>query len=368
MRLAYDHQIFALQVYGGISRYFWEIATRLAEWKGYEVRVCAPVFINRYLRRDCGVTVRGTCVPYIQRTGRIVSGVSRLWSRRCLAKWRPDIVHETYYRTTRDAPSGAKTVVTIHDMIHEKFPQYFLPGDETTSAKRAAVKRADHVICVSENTRRDLLEVMELMPERVSVVYHGASVETGEAGAGRKLIGQPYILYVGERAGYKNFEGAATAYARSARLRGAYSLVCVGGGAFSAQEVAMLAGLGLSEGQVRQVSTGDAGLHSLYRDAAVLVYPSLYEGFGMPPLEAMANGCPVVCSETGALREVCGDAAAYFDANEVESIGAVIEQVLYSTAERPSRVARGRQRAGMFSWEKCAADTERVYNTVVGMN
>jgi glycosyltransferase involved in cell wall biosynthesis len=176
-----------------------------------------------------------------------------------------------------------------------------------------------------------------------------------------------YILYVGARGGYKNFTNFLRAYSSSPSLRGTFGVVCFGGGEFCLSERKLLASLGLGEDKIVQLPGDDSVLAGLYSRAAVLVYPSLYEGFGIPPLEAMSFDCPVICSNTSSLPEVVGDAAELFDPSEPENIRIAIERVVMSAARTNALIALGRERIKNFSWDRCARETFTVYQRVLGI-
>jgi len=245
-------------------------------------------------------------------------------------------------------------------MIHERFPESFAAWDSTSKEKAAAVKRADHIVCISENTRRDLIELFHVPPDKTSVVYLGFTLTHPVTKTGNKPE-RPYLLYVGSRGGYKNFERLLHAYASTELLQGQFDLLAFGGGAFNAKEVELISSLGLSVRQIRQVGGSDERLAELYRDAAVFIYPSLYEGFGIPPLEAMSFDCPVACSNSSSIPEVVGDAALLFDPLSVESIGKAVVSLLQDQALRQTLVERGRERIKIFSWQSCAQQTADIY-------
>jgi glycosyltransferase involved in cell wall biosynthesis len=370
MNILFDHQVFSRQPYGGISRYFYEIANHIAGMEGQEVEICAPLYVNEYFRNDCRVRPRGIKIPHLRGPGRIVSAVNLAVSRLLIKPRRKvDIFHETYYSMADCCPRSAKRVITCHDMIYEKFPEIFPQGDITQRIKAKVLRRADHVICVSENTRRDLVALLDVPEEKTSVVYHGYSLTSTRQTNSIPAAGQrPYILYVGGRVtGYKNYESMLRAYASSPLLRHELSIICFGGEAVNARELALVKSLDISSDRVIHVSGSDDVLAGLYAAATVLVYPSMYEGFGISPLEAMSFGCPVVCANTSSLPEVVGDAAELFDpANEAE-MRAAIERVVSSPERSQFLVDRGYERIKRFSWEKCAQDTLAVYNKILQM-
>ena len=283
-----------------------------------------------------------------------------------MARWVPDVVHETYYSTKAIASAAKPVVVTVFDMIHELFSHDFPAGDETSRRKRLAVERADHVICISESTRRDLLRLFDLPEYKVSVVHLGFDPSTaGQGGPGfRTPSGRPFILYVGVRGGYKNFVGLLRTIGSSNRLREDFDVVAFGGGAFTPDELQSIAGAGLPQSQIIQVSGDDELLSRVYSAARVFVYPSLYEGFGIPPLEAMAHSCPVVCGNTSSLPEVVGDAAELFDPSDDGALRAAIERVVYSDSAIAGLRNLARHRVQRFSWQTCANETLRVYQNL----
>lgn len=362
MKVAFDTQIFVEQEFGGISRYFCALAAELARLPDAEVKIVAPLHVNGYLKeldRDIAV---GYCVPRLPKTGRLVKALSSALFPLIARSMRPDIVHETYYSPSPTYRGKVSHVLTVYDMIHERFPGSFPLKDPVTAYKASAVHRVDHIFCISENTRRDLLEIHNLSEDRISVTYLGYDALEASSLTAAKLVGDsPYLLHVGSRQGYKNFDGLLRAYATSNWLNTNFRLVCFGGGAFSSTEKGLIAELGLSDAQVVQLGGSDDRLAALYSGAAAFVYPSKYEGFGIPPLEAMSLDCPVICSNTSSIPEVVGEAGEYFNPADTDSIREALERVLQSGARRTELVESGRARCKLFSWERCAQETMAVY-------
>lgn len=290
---------------------------------------------------------------------------NRIVARRLIEKWGPDIVHETYYSRKSCAPRNTCKVLTVYDMIHEKYPQWGSRWDQSAILKRVAVNRADHVICISKSTRNDLLEMYNVDPKKISVVHLGAETPTGVVGRDKSSGARPYLLYVGARPGHKNFLGFLLAFAYSRKLRADFDVVAFGGGGFTPAELQEVAKLGLHSSQVRQVSGGDDLLGQLYVSANAFVYPSLYEGFGLPPLEAMGHRCPVVSSNTSSMPEVIGDAGEYFDPASRHDMAEAIERVAYSPSRTEELVRKGLERQGKFTWERCAGQTLDIYHQLV---
>lgn len=362
MKIIYDSQIFCTQEFGGISRYFCALAAQMANHPNTEARIVAPIHINDYLKRIGNNTAVGHYVRQLPRTGRIIKTLSGALFKPLAKLMRPDVIHETYYSERPTYKGKIRRALTVYDMIHERYPSSFAENDQTARIKAYALHRVDHVFCISENTRRDLLEIHQLPEDRVSVTYLGYDALPQTALKAADLVGvAPYLLYVGGRHGYKNFAGLLYAFASSAWLRDNLRLVCFGSVDFSRQERGLISSLGLKESQVICLGGGDNCLAALYRSAAAFVYPSKYEGFGIPPLEAMSLDCPVICSNTSSIPEVVGDAGEYFDPHDVESIRAGVERVLQSSVRQQELIALGRLRRELFSWQRCAQETHDVY-------
>mgnify|MGYP001208805429 FL=1 len=367
MRIAFDSQIFCEQVYGGVSRYF-SCLTEAFLSGGQDVHVFAPLHQNRYLERLPPGTVSGVQLPKCPpRAEYILRPLNVALARSRIDRWRPDLVHETYYTRSRTHSGRCPTVLTVHDMTHELFADTFNPNDPTRANKAFAVMRADHVICVSENTRRDLLTHYEMPQEKTSVVHLGYAPLKPPLGS-NAILNQnaPYILYVGRRDYYKNFHGLLKAYAMSPRLQGDFRVVVFGGGALRRVELELMDELSIHRSRVVHLEGDDSDLSQAYEQASVFVYPSLYEGFGIPPLEAMSRSCPVVSSNSSSMPEVLGNAAQFCDPEQPGSICDGLEKVLYSSERASELVARGQERSAAFTWQRCADQTLEIYRELLG--
>lgn len=367
MKIIYDHQTFILQSYGGISRYFVRLARGLMEL-GQEIDVVAPIYRNRYLQDLPKSLVHGIKFGWLPpKTSRLALLANHHLSKFKLSNLPADILHETYYGA-RPTPANVKCrVITVFDMIHEKFPSNFSFMGRVSKNKRLAVNRADHIICISESTKNDLCSTFDVREDRVTVIHLGFEKLNPQFSDLKKPIGamRPFLLYVGSRRGYKNFERMLKAVSSSFALKNSFEVIAFGGGGFNREEQEMISRLGLSTKSVRQVGGGDGLLGHLYARASALVYPSVYEGFGLPPLEAMAHDCPVVTSNTSSMPEVVGDAGMYFDPMDIEAQAHAIESVVFDDHRRSHLIAAGRQRLALFSWDRCARETQAVYQKVL---
>ena len=366
MKIVFDYQIFSLQAYGGISRYFIELAQGLSALE-QEVKIFSPFYINNYLDGISASIANGRKLNrYLPKTARLFMGYNYHVSNMKMRNWKPDIVHETYY-SRRNKKRNIATVLTVYDMIHELYPDSFSPKDLTTLFKKNACDRADHIVSISHSTKKDLVEIFNVDPSKVTVVHLGADFSNClSADLPDNGIEKPFLLYVGNRGQYKNFGGLLRVFAASKKLKTEFNLIAFGGGIFTQEEKTFIAALGFSNDQIIQVSGDDSLLKSLYKSARAFVYPSLYEGFGLPPLEAMSQSCPVIASNTSSMPEVIGDAGVYFDPSDLESMQYAIENFVLDEERHSSMIAKGHLRLKNFSWERCAQETYDVYHHLAG--
>jgi len=368
VRVAFDYQTFVLQAYGGISRYFARLAQGLFD-TNQEVGIFAPLHQNNYLSSLPTGIIHGRHINgYPRKARRFLMAYNHFVSNSTMATWKPGLVHETYFSRRRSGPQTCPTVITVYDMIYELFPKAFAKSDSTAAIKRIAIERADHVICISENTKSDLMRLYGTAASKVSVVHLGFDQLAPREVSKQKVAvtGRPFLLYVGERSrSYKNFMGFLKAVASSSRLLGDFDIVAFGEPRFSAGELKAISSLGFGEHQVRQQSGSDTVLGSYYSAARALVYPSQYEGFGIPPLEAMAHNCPVISSNTSSMPEVIGSAAEFFNPGDTVEMRQVIESVVYSDSRIDALISAGAERLKAFSWDKCTRQTLGIYQSLV---
>lgn len=365
MRILFDHQAFSRQDHGGVSRYFFELARNLKGLPGAEPELSVPYSNNHYLRTSALWAPRpfgfGRKLPG-QRT--LLELVNRFSARRRLAAGGFDIFHPTYYSPYfLDLLGGRPYVLTVFDMIHEKFPEYYRT-DSTCAQKRAVIGGAARIIAISESTKRDLVEILGVPAGKIEVVYLGNSLDTSStAGVAGPALPSRYLLFVGERAIYKNFPNFAAAVAPLLKEDSSLYLLCAGGRPFSAEEAGMFEGLGCPD-KFLHVPVADASLPAVYKGALLLAVPSLYEGFGIPVLEAMSLGCPVIASGRSSLPEVGGPAAGYFDPSDGEAMLAAARRVAGDKDLRAKMAADGLAQAAKFSWKLAAEKTYAIYSAV----
>lgn len=358
MKILYDHQIFVAQKYGGISRLFYETIKRISQKE--QVYLFAGINSNEY-----GVSniknlhsYFGFKKPQIRYTGRISALFNKLAYKLYVASNKTDIYHPTYYADY--GKHNAKLVVTVYDMIHELFPAEF--RNDTTSIQKAnLLNKADRIIAISESTKKDIVNILGINPNKIDVVYLANSlcVAVNEP----PIVKDPYILLVGHGGGYKNFPLFLEAYAQS-RFQKDVKLVVFGGPLFTPLEHAKIDKLKLSK-KIVYLSGNDKVLANLYKYAKLFIYPSQYEGFGLPPLEAMQYGIPCLVSNTSSIPEVVGDAGMYFDPLSIDSMQENMDKFLNSQELLQEYGKRGIEREKLFTWDKCAVGHLNTYRKVL---
>lgn len=282
-----------------------------------------------------------------------------------------DLFHSSHFRTA--VSRKTKNIATIYDFVYEhglvKTRGSFL---NIWERKRAATT-ADVLICISEHTKKDLLAFYPQVSQNphIYVVKLATSLSAEprmDVCVSKRLVDLKstlarYILYIGGRLNYKNFNAALMGFAGSALPKQSYSLICIGS-RFSAEEEHWLKKLNLQDKAILLEQATEAELKYLYQHAFALVYPSLYEGFGLPVLEAMSCGCPVIASLTSSIPEVVGDAGLLVDSKDASLISEALNRLLDETI-RADYIARGKVRAKLFSWDRTAQEHVRIYKSLV---
>jgi glycosyltransferase involved in cell wall biosynthesis len=289
----------------------------------------------------------------------------QFYSSACL--FRPSLVHPTYYAKPNIAVKHSPVVYTVYDMIHEKWRDQLDPAGRYAAEKKSCFEIASSLVCISESTRYDLLELYPHLEAKTFVIPLAGELKPDDrlssVSFARKLDCS-YILYVGARGSYKNFPRLVLAFSRVARQFSSLRFK-VAGSPLSGAEVDLLDALDISHRVDVYPDATDSDLYSLYRSAIAFVYPSLHEGFGIPPLEAMALNSPVLAARCSSIPEVVGDAALMFNPWSVDSIAEAIVQIV-STPELQEELRRkGQRRCRNFTWQKTADQYLELYEKLV---
>lgn len=371
LMITVDGVVFQTQIHGGISRLYNEILPRMCDLDHtLQITLYTDGRIAQAPPKHPGITHRSifTIQSYL-RPSRvwkpIIPTIRRLVRELHIGHGENQIWHSTYY--TMPEHWIGKQVVTVVDMIHERFADLFSgPGNDAfKEQKKQCVLRSNAVICISETTRQDVQDFYNLDSDSLYVVPLACSdsFKTLERSKIKLILPnrEPFILYIGNRSHYKNFERLLQAYSVW-RYRNEISLVIVGQ-SWSTEEKQRLMELKVQNRVHLLTNTNDEDLCQLYNQAAMFVYPSLYEGFGIPLLEAMACGCPVVASRIPSTVEVVGECPIYFEPTEIDDLCTAFEIAL-SQGRNSERVRTSFERVRDYSWDKTARQTLEVYRAL----
>lgn len=361
MRVAFDYQIFFLQKYGGISNYFYNLAKNLRVLSN-DVKIITPFYVNEFIRDNSFLDiVMGNKMENIPKyTNKFLRFLNNTLFEYYVKKFNPQIIHLTYYNKIFNL-NKKKKILTVYDLIHEKF--FLNIRKNNNFPKKKSLEEADHIICISENTRQDLLDIYKIDSKKTSVIYLASNFSYDQEKIKKKEISS--ILYVGERGRYKNFYNFIKSISNSKLLKNKIKVNCFGSTPFSKQEFSFFLDQGIHPEFINHIIGDNNILKNLYLNSSVLVYPSLYEGFGLPILEAMSLGCPVICSNTSSMKEIGGNSVKFFDPKNIDNMTNAIEQIISSKEERELLIKRGFKQNKLFSWQKCAKETLAVYKHVI---
>lgn len=356
-RIFFDHQKFSTQRYGGISRYFANIINAIKDLPEFDYLLGVLYSDNHYLESKTHLPEK---IKKLLSEPRYASKINEMYCKRLLQKNNFDIFHPTYYDTYFLDKLKKPLVITIHDMTYERLPEYFWSEDPLTRNKRMNVERADQIIAISETTKKDLLAYSSVDESRVKVVYHGIDLEAPLKTKAIPNLPENYLLFVGDRSGYKNFYLFMNAFKEISKKHPNLNVILTGGGRIPISDLEFINRLKLQD-KVKHINVTDEELNFLYQNAVAFVYPSLHEGFGLPILEAYKAKCPVLLSDTDCFREIGRDAAAYFHPHQTEDLINVLEQTITDTQFRKELIQKGQLRLMDFPLDKSIKETMDIY-------
>lgn len=358
IKVLFDHQIFSQQVYGGISRYFANIINELNNTDDVEAVTGILHSKNYYFKKE-HFTLKEFLYKYILKRKKSMYQKNEAYAKLLLKKGNFDVFHPTYFDPYFIPYLKKPFVITIHDMIYEVFPQFFPEDDPIPAQKKLVAERADKIIAISETTKKDIMKYLNIREDKITVIPHGVdnSIPKYED---IEDMPERYLLFVGSRGGYKNFLFLAEAFKEVIGTEDDLYMVLAGGGALNDKEITFL-----DDHQIRQkiiqISATDAELNTLYKNAICFVFPSLYEGFGIPILEAFKNNCPVLLSNCSCFPEIAGDAALYFDTNSIESLVNQLMLLINNKDVRSIFIEAGKAKLEHYTLEKCTVATIALY-------
>jgi len=378
MKVLYDHQAFTAQYFGGVSKCFCELLLNSPQNLHYKIairqsrnqhllesKLVPEIKMPKidWLKWHSVYSGSGSSFSYkmLSAIYDTAEGENKRYSIQCLKSGDFDVFHPTFF-DPYFVPflSGKPFVFTVHDMI----PEIFNVLQNQIKTKPFLCEKASAIIAVSENTKKDLCEMLNVPESKIYVVYHGGpDVELDKT---YRIMAEPYFLYVGARAAaYKNFKQTLADFACFSKKHPEVKLVCTGS-EFSKEEIELFRRLDISD-RLIHFYADDKQLVNLYSNAVAFLYPSYYEGFGMPILEAYSHGCPVLLNNKSCFPEVAQNAAMYFDSVEGQSNLSLKLEMVYAmnAQERTIAINRGYERLKHFSWIESANQLYKVYESIL---
>ena len=380
IKVLYDYQAFTIQYFGGVSKCFCELISNFPNDVTYEIGIRQS---NNVHLRQSGLV---NCIrPIIDRQSFLqkfnfkgawkiysllstyyntAESVNRDLSIKLLKEGNYDIFHPTFFDTYFLKYVYTKPfVVTVHDMIPELFPQFFGKNNPESARKKLMCEKAAAIVAVSQHTKDDLVRIFKIPAEKITVIHHGAYFQKRDTSV--RIISNPYFLYVGLRWGYKNFIQTLNDFSIFSRKHNEVKLVCTGP-SFTKQELSEMRRLNISD-KLIHIQATDSQLLNLYSHAIAFIYPSLYEGFGMPILEAMSQECICLLNRKSCFPEIGGDAALYFNSNIGDSDLPVLLEKVYtmSPKEKNEVTYKGLHRLEDFSWKDASQKLSHLYKSLI---
>jgi glycosyltransferase involved in cell wall biosynthesis len=357
MKVLFDHQLFSYQRFGGASKYFAMLLNSLPR-NAWET---TTLFSNNEYVRHLNLfsPISFFKSYFFKGQGRIMNELNKPYSIYRLKKNHYDVFHQTHFETYCLKSIGNKPMVTtFHDINFSTLNS----SPKIVRLQKKSLERADKIIVISKNTKQDLIRLFDIKEDKIVVIYHGIKSPKKQLHT-KRLINDTYILYVGSRVANKNFLRLLEAFALLAKNHLEIKLVCTQKG-FSKKEYDLFKKLGI-ETRIIHIFATENMMDRLYREALFFVFPSLYEGFGMPILEAWINNCPIALSNTSCFPEIAENAGKYFDPEDIYSIKNAMDELINDEKLRNNLRQLGTERVKEFSWEKCAQQHMEVYQSLL---
>ncbi len=368
MKALYDSQIFSVQELGGISRYFVEVMHYFEKTGTVDFELPITYTNNEYIGKLKSISSK-PFFPGKDFKGKkfLMEQLNRFPARNRMKASDYNLFHPTYYHPYFLKYIGNKPfVLTIHDMIHELYPEAikYRAIDSTAQHKKLLAQKAAKIIAISKHTKNDILRFYNLPEKKIEVIYHGNSLLKSPPDYLPKVnLPAKYLLYVGKRGGYKNFNRMLRAIAPLLVEHPDLHLICAGGGPFSTSEKQFMSSLKVAQKCVK-FPVDDALLSYLYEHAEVFIYPSIYEGFGIPILEAFDNGCPVAVSRTSCFPEIAETGAVYFNPFSEQDMRETVKLLIGDSEIKNTLKNEGSRLIQKFSWKQTAEQTKALYESI----
>lgn len=387
MRVLFDYQAFELQKIGGVSRSYAELISSLRDEECscvVGVRESDNVYLDEkdmlkginplHYRNSLFFGNKKRFKGQYALTRKVLGlfgerddflKINRNYCISLLKKNRFDVFEPTFFDSYfLPYLNNTPFVLTVHDMIPELFPEFFSRNDFQILQKRKLCPLASHIHVPSGKTKEDLVNILGVLPEKITVIPHGRPEYQDDDCLQQPVFDFPYILYVGDRFGYKNYRIFIKECSAICKRFPEIRVVCTGKD-FSVEELKEFDNLGI-RGKVVHKFVNETALRNLYHYALVFIYPSAYEGFGIPILEAFSNDCPVMLNDASCFPEIAGDAAIYFDINKEGDLFEKFEDFYLSGTDfKETMKEKGRIRAGKYSWKRSAKMLKYIYESLI---
>jgi glycosyltransferase involved in cell wall biosynthesis len=357
MKIVFDNQTFIEQQFGGISRYFVDLLKCFEKFK-INVKVIG-LYTDNFNIIELSDNVRkpkNYIIPKIKGLKKIAKIFNKFFC--FISASNADILHHTYYDLDFFKLKSKYHVLTVYDMIHEIFNM----DENFSEVKKKCIKKADLVFAISKSTKNDIIKYVDVDPNKIKVVYLSSDLKVN-----RKLdnveFKDKYIFFIGNRDGYKNFKFFIHSIS-DFLIENNLKLYCGGGGNFNQEELSFIESLNLSS-LIFWFDINDKNyLANLYTHAQFFVFPSKYEGFGIPILEAMNCDCPIVLSDSSSMKEVASYAGYYFNPEDSDSILKSCQLVFNDEHLKKGLIEKGKKRRLDFSAFNTAKETLKFYNDI----
>lgn len=371
MKILFDTEIFELQIFGGISLYFSKLFEEFAKDSNINFKVPYIYSDNHYVKDkpfQPPIKLYRNPFPFKKQVINTFCKLNEINLYKNIALNDFDIFHPTYFNSKFTDKLKKPYVLTVHDMTIEAVKEHFIFDkmlEHTIEVKKHLIENASGIIAISNNTKKDILKFCSVNESKIDTIYHGLPLEMPDEVEESENLPGKYILFIGQRAKYKNFANFLLAIKDILFEDRDLYLVIAGGGDTNKNERKFINNLGIENKVIRKPIQNIHQIINYYKNAQCFVFPSVYEGFGFPILEAFQCGCPVLCSNVSSFPEVAGDGAEYFDPYSENSMKNAVLNVLNNESRRQQLINKGYERLKLFSWEKTAELTREVYKKVL---
>lgn len=361
MKILFSNDIFLGQKFGGISNYFMNLINKLPQ---DEVKLMPMVYCDNVYLKASGY--KSNWLFQMLKLPKIIDLIHKIYKFVIIKYGRYDIFHPTYYSNymVNHLPKNKKLILTVHDMIHEKFPQFFESSAMEYQCKQKLCERADLILAISETTKRDIIDIFKIQPDKIKVIYLATDFKVMDKISNFvNWLPEKYILFVGNRGRYKNFNWMLKNIAK-VLIEQKIKLLVIGS-KFSTKEMQLINEYNIANLVIQNNVTESYLLQEIYSKAQLFIFPSLYEGFGIPILEAFASKVPILLPNISCFPEIASDAAVYYEADNEVDFCDKVSKLLQEQDLRLKLINSGVERLEQFSWAKTANQTYQAYQDLL---